>query len=161
MIKVLTRDYLATYTYLESEIKRIQRRIKYYEDHPAQGVLGVVKGSMQQFPFAECHFVVSGPSIKNTEARERAIRQLIIDLKGNQQLFEDMKLDIELFLETLSPEEIEIKYILALKYIDRKTDEEIGNEIGFSRRAIGNKIDRFLKHQEDGTCCQNCHKCHC
>lgn len=31
MIKVLTREYLETYTYLESEIKRIQRRLKYYE----------------------------------------------------------------------------------------------------------------------------------
>ena len=29
MIKILTRDYLATYTYLESEIKRIRRRIKH------------------------------------------------------------------------------------------------------------------------------------
>ncbi len=148
MIKVLTRDYLATYTYLESEIKRIQRRVKYYEDHPAQGTYGVVKGSMQQFPFAECHFVVSGPTVKNTEMREKAVRQLIIDLKGNQQLFEDMKLDIESFLETLPPEEIEIKHILALKYVERKTDEEIGDEIGFSRRAIGDKIDRFLKRQE-------------
>ena len=148
MIKVLTRDYLATYTYLESEIKRIQRRVKYYEDHPAQGTYGVVKGSMQQFPFAECHFVVSGPTVTNTEMREKAVRQLIIDLKGNQQLFEDMKLDIESFLETLPPEEIEMKHILALKYVERKTDEEIGDEIGFSRRAIGDKIDRFLKRQE-------------
>lgn len=148
MIKVLTRDYLATYTYLESEIKRIQRRVKYYEDHPAQGVFGVVKGSMQQFPFAECHFAVSGPSIKSTEKREKTVRQLIIDLKGNQQLFEDMKLDIESFLEALPPEEIEIKHILALKYVERKNDGEIGDEMGFSRRTIGVKIDRFLRQQE-------------
>ena len=47
MIKILTRDYLATYTYLESEIKRIRRRIKHYEDNPVQQVCGVVKGSMQ------------------------------------------------------------------------------------------------------------------
>ena len=59
-----------------------------------------------------------------------------------------MKLDIESFLETLPPEEIEMKHILALKYVERKTDEEIGDEIGFSRRAIGDKIDRFLKRQE-------------
>lgn len=147
MIKVLTRDYLATYTYLESEIKRIQRRVKYYEDHSAQGTYGVVKGSMQQFPFAECHFVVSGPTIKSTEQRNKAVRQLAIDLKGNQQLFEDMKLDIEAFLESIPPDDVEMKHILALKYVERKTDEEIGNELGFSRRAIGDKIDRFLKKQ--------------
>lgn len=147
MIKVLTREYLATYTYLESEIKRMQRRLKYYEAHPAQAAYGVVKGSMKEFPFAECRIVVSGPTIKSSEERDKAIRQLVIDLKGNQQLFEDMKLDIEAFLEKLAPEEIEIKHILALKYVDGRTDEEIGEEIGFSRRAIGDKIDRFLKKQ--------------
>ena len=70
MIKILTRDYLATYTYLESEIKRIRRRIKHYEDNPVQQVCGVVKGSMQQFPFTECHFVVSGATVKSTEERD-------------------------------------------------------------------------------------------
>ena len=74
MIKVLTREYLETYTYLESEIKRIQRRLKYYEAHPAQAAYGVVKGSMQQFPFAECHFVVSGPTVKNTEMPSVSLR---------------------------------------------------------------------------------------
>lgn len=147
MIKILTREYLETYAYLESEIKRIQRRLKYYEAHPAQAAYGVVKGSMQQFPFTECHFVVSGPTIKSTEQRNKAVRQLAIDLKGNQQLFEDMKLDIEAFLESIPPDDVEMKHILALKYVERKTDEEIGNELGFSRRAIGDKIDRFLKKQ--------------
>lgn len=147
MIKILTREYLETYAYLESEIKRIQRRLKYYEAHQAQAAYGVVKGSMQQFPFTECHFVVSGPTIKSTEQRNKAVRQLAIDLKGNQQLFEDMKLDIEAFLESIPPDDVEMKHILALKYVERKTDEEIGNELGFSRRAIGDKIDRFLKKQ--------------
>ena len=129
MIKILTREYLETYAYLESEIKRIQRRLKYYEAHPAQAAYGVVKGSMQQFPFTECHFVVSGPTIKSTEQRNKAVRQL------------------EAFLESIPPDDVEMKHILALKYVERKTDEEIGNELGFSRRAIGDKIDRFLKKQ--------------
>ena len=109
MITVLTREYLATYVYLESEIKRIRGRIKYYENHPVQQQYGIVKGSMKQFPFTECHFVVSGPTIKSNSEREKMVRQLIIDLKGNEQLFEDMKLDIETFLETLPAEDIEIK----------------------------------------------------
>ena len=58
-----------------------------------------------------------------------------------------MKLDIEAFLESIPPDDVEMKHILALKYVERKTDEEIGNELGFSRRAIGDKIDRFLKKQ--------------
>ena len=144
MIKVLTREYLATYTYLESEIKRLKRRLKYYESNPVQRSFGVVKGSMQQFPFTECHFVVSGPTVKSDSEREKTIRQLVIDLKGNEQLFEDMKLDIECFLEKLPPEELENKQLLTMKYVNRMTDYDIAAEFGCDRRTVNRKIDRFL-----------------
>lgn len=143
----LTREYLATYTYLESEIKRLRRRIKYYENNPLTSEYGIVKGSLQQFPYTECHFVVSGANIKSNEERDKAVRQLLIDLKGNEQLFEDLKLEIECFLEDLPPEEVEIKHILALKYVDRVSENEIANKLGYERRAIGKKIDRFLMRQ--------------
>lgn len=140
----LTREYLATYTYLESEIKRLRRRIKYYENNPLTSEYGIVRGSLQQFPFTECHFVVSGANVKSNEEREKMVRQLLIDLKGNEQLFEDMKLEIECFLEKLPLEEIEIKQILLMKYVERKTENEIAVELGYERRSIGKKIDRFL-----------------
>ncbi|WP_367567211.1 hypothetical protein [Lacrimispora sp.] len=143
----LTREYLATYTYLESEIKRLRRRIKYYENNPLTFEYGIVKGSLNQFPFTECHFVVSGANVKSNEEREKMVRQLLIDLKGNEQLFEDMKLEIECFLEKLPVEEVEIKHILAMKYIERISENEIANELGYERRAIGKKIDRFLLKQ--------------
>ena len=144
MIKILTREYLATYTFLAAEIERMKKRIKYYENHPLQRTYGVVKGSLNQFPFTECHFVVSGPTIKSSEERDKAIRQLIIDLKGNERLLNDMKLDIELYLETLPPEYLEIKHILALKYVDGKKDGEIAGIIKCDRSTISKKIDRFL-----------------
>lgn len=143
----LTREYLATYTYLESEIKRLRRRMKYYEDNPLRTEYGIVKGSLKQFPFTECHFVVSGASVKSNEEREKMVRQLLIDLKGNEQLFEDMKLEIECFLEKLPVEEVEIKHILAMKYVERISESEIANELGYERRTIGKKIDRFLSNQ--------------
>lgn len=144
---VLTREYLANYTYLESEIKRIKRRIKFYEDNPLRSEYGIVKGSLKQFPYTECHFVVSGANVKSNEEREKMVRQLLIDLKGNEQLFEDMKLEIECFLENIPPEEIEIKHILSMKYVERKTENEIAVELGYDRRSIGKKIDRFIMKQ--------------
>lgn len=144
----LTRDYLATYVYLESEIKRLKRRRKYYENHPLSSSHGVVRGSMGQFPFAECHFVVSGPAVKSNEEREKQIRQLLIDLKGNEQLFEDMKLDIECFLEKLPPEELEAKIILNMKYVERKTDREIALALHYDRSTISDKIEKFLSRYE-------------
>jgi hypothetical protein len=144
---VLTREYLASYTYLESEIKRIKRRIKYYEDNPLRSEYGVVKGSLQQFPYTECHFVISGANIKTNEEREKAIKQLLINLKGNEQLFEDMKLEIECLLEKLDLEDMEMKHILTMKYIERRTENDIAVELGYDRRSIGKKIDRFLIKQ--------------
>lgn len=144
---VLTREYLANYTYLESEIKRIKRRIKYYEDNPLRSEYGIVKGSLKQFPYTECHFVVSGANVKSNEEREKMVRQLLIDLKGNEQLFEDMKLEIECLLEKLNLEDMEMKHILTMKYIERRTENDIAVELGYDRRSIGKKIDRFLIKQ--------------
>jgi hypothetical protein len=144
---ILTREYLATYTYLESEIKRLRRRIKYYENNPLTSEYGVVKGSLKQFPFTECHFVVSGANVKSNEEREKMVRQLLIDLKGNERLFEDMKLEIECLLEKLNLEDIEMKHILTMKYIEGRTENDIAVELGYDRRSIGKKIDRFLIKQ--------------
>lgn len=141
----LTREYLATYTYLESEIKRLRRRIKYYENNPLTSEYGIVKGSLQQFPYTECHFIVSGANVKSNEEREKAIRQLLIDLKGNEQLFEDMKLEIECFLEKISPEYLEIKQILYCRYVERKSYDEIGLEFCYDRTTIKKKVDKFFK----------------
>lgn len=140
----LTREYLATYTYLESEIKRLRRRIKYYENNPLTSEYGIVKGSLQQFPYTECHFVVSGVNVKSNEEREKAIRQLLINLKGNEQLFEDMKLEIECFLEKLGPGQIEMKQILYYRYVERWPFEDIAKEMNYDRTTIQKKIDKFL-----------------
>lgn len=140
----LTREYLATYTYLESEIKRLRRRIKYYENNPLTSEYGIVKGSLQQFPYTECHFVVSGANVKSNEEREKAIRQLLIDLKGNEQLFEDMKLEIECFLEKLGPEQLEMKQILYFRYVERWSYDEIARKLNYDRTTVQKKIDRFL-----------------
>lgn len=147
---VITREFLAQYTYLESELKRIQRRLKYYENHPVTGAHGVVTGSMTKFPYAKCHFVVGPAEVKSDEQRNRVIRQLAIDLKGNEQLYKDMKLDIELFLESV-PElrtDLEMKEILRMKYVDGMKDGQIAKKFNYDRRTIGKKIDRFLDRYE-------------
>ncbi len=94
----ITRDFFTNYVYLESRIKSIKRRLRYFETHPLTTEHGIVKGSMNRFPYTECHFVVSGVRSKSREERENAVNQLVTDLKRNECVFEDMKLDIESFL---------------------------------------------------------------
>lgn len=146
---MITREYLAQYTYLESQIKSMERKLRYYEKHPLTAYHGVVKGSMGGFPYAQCHFVVSAPEIKSDEERKRKISQLIIDVKGNKQLYEDMKLDIECFVENIS--DLEMKTIMQMKFVDNLPLEKIGDQLGYDKSSISKKIDRFLKSCEDST----------
>ena len=44
---VITREFLAQYVYLDSYIKSIRRRLKYFENHPITSAHGVVSGSMK------------------------------------------------------------------------------------------------------------------
>lgn len=141
----ITIDYLSQYTYLESEIKRIQRRIDYYKNNSLKAEHGVVKGSMNEFPYAQCHFVVSGSTIKSTPERDNKAKQLLIDLIGNKQIYMDMKLEIELFIETIS--DLEIKNIMTSRYVDGMTFEEIGDELGYDRTSISKKIDKFMENE--------------
>lgn len=143
---VITREFLAQYVYLDSYIKSIRRRLKYFENHPITSSHGVVSGSMKEFPYAQCHFVISGPSVKSDEERKKIVSQLMIELKGNEQLYEDMKLDIEMFIESL--DSIEDKAIMRLKYIDKWTDERIGTELGYDRSTISKKIDKIIVKSE-------------
>lgn len=143
---VLTRKILEDYIKTEREIKRIQRKLDYYAKHPLSGSHGVVRGSMEKFPYAQCHFVVSAPSLKSDEDRKKTVQQLIIDLSGNQMLYNDMRLEIDVAIEEIK--DLEIRNIIQRKYVDRWTDEKIGEEMNYSRRAIGDKLDRWLARQE-------------
>lgn len=159
---VITREFLAQYVYLASELKRIRIRLKYYETHPMQGEHGVVSGSMKEFPYTACHFVVGPASIKSDEQRKKNIRQLAIDLKGNERLFEDMKLDIEMFLESSSDlkTDLELKEILRLKYVEGWKDGRIAKKFNYDRRTIGKKIDRFLDKQNISDSSEVSHNSH-
>lgn len=140
----LTREFFVNYKYLGSMIKSMERRLRYFEKHPLTSEHGVVRGSMGVFPYAECHFVVSGASVKSNSEREDVVKQLIIDLKGNRQLYEDMKLDIESFVENSELFNLEERTIFRLKFIDGMKDREIGKELGYDRSTISKKIEDIV-----------------
>lgn len=140
----LTREFFANYKYLGSMIKSMERRLKYFENHPLALEYGVVRGSMGVFPYTECHFVVSGASVKSTSEREDTVKQLIIDLTANKRLYEDMKLDIESFVENTELFNLEERTIFRLKFIDDMKDREIGEELGYDRSTISKKIEDIL-----------------
>lgn len=141
---LLTREFFANYKYLDSMIKSMERRLRYFENHPLASSHGVVKGSMKVFPYVECHFVVSGANVKSSEERNKAIRQLSLDLINNKQLYEDMKLDIERFIFDNNDLTLEEQTIFRLKYIDEWSLEKIGRELGYDKSVISRKIDNVI-----------------
>lgn len=141
---VITKDYFANYKYLKTMINSMQRRLRYFENHPLGGEHGVVNGSMKEFPYAECHFIVSGASVKDSDERDTIVKQLVLDLEGNLRYLEDMKLDIESFIESSDLLNLEERTIFRLKFIDEKKDREIGAELGYDRSTISKKIDDVI-----------------
>ena len=143
---IITAEYLAQYTYLESALKRIERRLKHFNDNPLKTEHGVVKSTRKDFTYAQCHLVISGTKIKSESKRHIITSQIEIDLMGNYQLYTDMKLDIERFIETVK--DLEIKDILSKRYMDNLTYEEIGRDLGYDRTTISKKVDKFLNQQQ-------------
>ena len=131
-----------TYLKLENEIKRINRKLDYYAKNPIAGSHGVVRGSMKNFPYAESHFVVGAPDVKNADERNRKIRQLFVDLSDKKEKYEDFQLEIDLAIEQI--EDIETRQILQYKYINKWTDAKIGKELGYDRSTITKKINNFF-----------------
>lgn len=142
---VLNRENMNKYMNIEREINRINRKLDYYANNPIGGNHGVVKGSMEGFPYAECHFVVGAPDIKTTDERHKKIQNLIIELGNKKKEYEDFQLDIDIAIEKIN--DMEIRQIFQYKYISKKSDAEIGELLGYDRSTISKKIDRFFENQ--------------
>ena len=132
---VITREYLAQYRYLEQQIKSTERKLKYYETHPVVSEHGVVKGSAKAFPFIERHFTVSAPHVKSDEERKNTISQLIVQLEYNKNLYEDMKLDIDLFIAEIP--DLELKTMFEMYYNERS---KLAAPLGITEQGYPKKL---------------------
>jgi len=142
-MKILTRENLEKYSRMEREIRRIQRKLEYYQDHPLVSEHGMVKGSMSQYPYAEKHFEISAPNVKSDRERQKKIRQLMVDLMARQKEYEDFELEIDIAIEDIP--DLDLRQIIQYKYIEGLTDQEIADEMGYERSTISKKIATFTQ----------------
>lgn len=143
---MITKESLDNYLLIPTAIRRIDRKIKYYQDHPLNVEYGSVKGSMPNFPYAECHFQVGAANSKDENGRNIKVQQLMIDLLRNRAKLEEMKLEIELFIETIT--DLEIKEIFNMKYVDLVSENEIAEHFGYDRSTINKKCSNYLDKQK-------------
>lgn len=142
---VLSRENMEKYSKIENEINRINRKLDYYSNNPVSGEHGVVKGSMEGFPYAECHFLVSAPNVKKSDERHKKVQNLVIELGEKKKQYEDLQLEIDFAIEDI--DDMEMRQIFQYKYIEHKTDYEIGKLLGYDRSTISKKLDRFFESQ--------------
>ena len=105
---IITREFLAQYVYLDSYIKSIRRRLKYFETHPVLAEHGVVSGSMKNFPYAQCHFVVSGSRVKSEEERKKIVSQILGKVRAKMTVAVDMPKDEVIALAKAEPKIAEL-----------------------------------------------------
>ena len=142
---MITRDILDKYLLMEKEIKSLERSIDYYGKHQLNSVHGVVKSSKKSIPFSDGYCVVSGPEVKTSRERDEKIKQLYIDLVVNRERVEEMKTDIESWIEGIPIVDVENRLIIRMKYIDRMKDWEIAEELGYDRSTISGKIRNCIE----------------
>lgn len=140
----MTREYLEDYLLLEKSIKRCEKKLKYYLDHPIRTVSGTVMSSMKGFPYCLTHLTISAsdnPAAENK--RNELIRSLVTEIASNMRSYEEKRLYVDMFIESI--EDLEIKEIVNLRYIDGKTLEQIGEELNYDKSSISKKLDNYFQ----------------
>lgn len=132
---------LKEYRFLEREIKRLEKKINYYIQHPLKMEHGVVQSSMKSYPYAPTHLVISGTNAKSDEERQRKIKQLVVELYAKKERYEELQLEIDIAIEKI--EDIQMRNIIHMKYRENMTDDAIAQELGYERSTICKKLQNF------------------
>lgn len=144
----MNRKYLEDYLLLEKSIKRCEEKLKYYLEHPITTISGTVMSSMKEYPYCLTHLTISASdSPKNEEKRNELIRALVIEIAYNMQKYEEKRLYIDMFIESI--EDLEIKEILNQRYLEGRTYPQIGDDLGYEQSTIAKKIETYFQGIQD------------
>lgn len=72
----------------------------------------------------------------------------MLEIVSNLKKYEEQRIYVDLFLEEI--DDLEIKEILNLKYIDGMTHEQIGEVMGYDQSSISKKIDAYFHKIHEG-----------
>ena len=141
---ILTRQLIDEYQNKRREINRLKGKITYYANLTPKSEHGVVTGSMKDFPYKQCHFVISGSNIKDDRAQADKLKSLMITLRQREN--ELLSLEI-LVAKTIGElENPEARQILEYKIIKGMTDSQIAKEMHCERSTITKKIKKFVEN---------------
>lgn len=141
----MNKEILSDYIDACALVKETQKDIARLQKRKRTIVTGNVKGSMNDFPYAETHFKVEGtPYTYSDDVRIRAEEVL---LHERQQKAEEVKLAVE---EWMTGIPMRMQRIIRYHFFDGLSWEETAERIG--RKATGESIkkefQRFTKKGE-------------
>ena len=144
----MNKEYFENYLLLDKSIKRCEKKLKYYLEHPLKTVSGTVMSSMKSFPYCLTHITISASDNPKAELeRNELIKKLTSELISNMQKYEEQRVYIDLFIENI--EDVTTKEIFNQRYIDGKTLEQIGNDLGYDFSTIGKKINAYFQEIQE------------
>ena len=144
----MTKKILEEYFMLDKSIERCKKKLKYYLEHPLTTISGTVMASMQEYPYCLTHYTISATDDPKAEQkRNELIRTLTLEIANNMRKYEEQRLYVDLFIENI--EDLTIKEIFNLRYIEGKTYPQIGEELGYEQSSIPKKIDAYFQGIQD------------
>ncbi|MDY2660787.1 MAG: hypothetical protein SOV82_13555 [[Ruminococcus] gnavus] len=124
----------------KARLKRIDARIsELCETEPAGEVMGKVRGSSKDFPYTEVRTSVMIPDPDEQERINKQIRKKEAELL---QVVAEIQ-EVEEFLDGI--EDVEIKEIFELLYVDGKKQREVAKQFNIDRSYVSKKINGYLQ----------------
>jgi len=125
----------------KARLKRIDARIsELCETEPAGEVMGKVRGSSKDFPYTE---VRTSVMIPDPDEQERINKQIRKKEAERLQVVAEIQ-EVEEFLDGI--EDVEIKEIFELLYVDGKKQREVADIVCIDRSRISRKVSDYLKN---------------
>lgn len=136
MDKLKLKKYISN----KARLKRIDARIDELCGKDVEVVMGKVVGSSKDFPYTEVRTSVQMYDPYETERINKQIREKEAE---RLQVMVEIQ-EAEEFLDGI--EDVEIKEIFELLYVEGKKQREVADIIGYSRGRISQITSEYLKH---------------
>ena len=140
----MTKERLEELRYIEMSIKTIQEDLKQLNES-MQDVTGkvytdVVKGSTAEYPYVERHFQIEGVDYRSYERLRKKLQAKEWELQNKLAVLEE-------WLEGIEDERLYL--IFRMKYRNNMTNEQIGEEMGYTAGRISQMIHKYLRENKD------------
>lgn len=140
----MTLEKLGQYRALKKEIEMLDKRLNklYDRETDIPVVAGKVTGSSSDFPYTEVRTTVQ----MDDPVKSEALRKVIKAKKNRLNQASAAVVEIEEFISTI-PNSL-TRQIFEMRFIDGKSQLEIGQVVNLDRSRISRRIDDYIKRTQ-------------